>query len=187
VARIRSKRDPVANLEARARLEMRETLGRLVGRFGYAMVKDSLLGVKRETAQRKQANLQRNGGLGWADPKKPEREYQKRLHVWLAVEEARRVSRPILSGKEAARRLAKGGGIRFFASGDMRRGSFVPEVKSSLRTAGTIEREWKRAEAALRKSDQESARVWRGLLDGQIGVPHPVDGMAIPWRQFRWG
>jgi hypothetical protein len=149
--------DPIIKaFDDRARGELKRTLARLVDVFGYAAVKGELLRIKREPKRERSA----------------EAEYDRLLNVWLTVERERQAASPPLTAKAACARLAKGTGISTIEGGKLNLG-IGPRVRSRLRTAATIEREYKRA-LALMRADDLLAATWRSILDGGRG-PEPFE------------
>lgn len=189
----RRSEDPLLSAgDKAARGEMHNTLRQLVKWFGYSLVKSELLLVKREDENDRDSALRNHatqnqltsprdfhGGNAVRD----EEHYDKLLTVWLAVEEVRRTSEPIATARAAAERLASTGGIATFSSANhlIR----IQWALSHLRTAATIEREWKRAEA-MRKGDPTIDYAWQVFLADLLGRPRPADD-GLPWRSVPRG
>ena len=159
--------------EARLRGLQKALLG-FIEQFGYRLVRRELTEAKRAYHDRR-AKAERD--LEKSVRVKASEKFDNLQHIWMEVEYVRS-DRPGMSAKEASTALAKTGGILAITTSDPRLG-VGPLPHSHVGTAGTIYRQWKRAER-LRRANPEVNAIWRKVLRDMLGRP-PETYNTAPW------
>jgi hypothetical protein len=158
--------DRLDGLGAPRRQELAHVLRGLVSQFGYTVVKNELLAVKRAEATREEQVPTAAG--------KVNDDFQRSTWVWLLVECERRSVSPPITAKKACERIAMAGGVTEFDGGGF---GISPAARWHTANKETIYREYKRARR-LAREHPGAEEFWERALTPFVRAAVPLSSKA---------